>query len=38
MVLEIFKTALRLKDRHVFMKQSLGIWNVFNTFTLKKVF
>ena len=29
---------LRLRDRHVFMWQSLAILNVFNTLTLKKVF
>ena len=30
--------ALRLKDQHVFMWQSLKISNVFNTLTLKQVF
>ena len=34
----VFKLALRLRDRHVFMGQSLGILNVFNVLTLKQVF
>ena len=34
----IFKTALRLRDWHVFMWQSLEILNVFNTSDLKHVF
>ena len=34
----ISKTALRLRDRHVFMWQSLEILSVFNTFTLKWIF
>ena len=38
MVLWIFKIVLRLKDRHVFMSQSLEILNVFNTLTLKPIF
>ena len=38
MVLGIFKISLRLKDRHVFMRQPAGILNVFNTLTLKKIF
>ena len=33
MVLGIFKIALRLRDRHVFMWQSGEILNVFNTLT-----
>ena len=33
-----FKIALRLRDRHVFMWQSLGILSVFNTLTLKQIF
>ena len=38
MVLEIFKIALRLQDRYVFMTQSVEILNVFNTLTLKQIF
>ena len=38
MVLEIFKIALRLRDRHVFMWQSVKVSNVFNTLTLKQIF
>ena len=38
MVLEIFKIALRLWDRNVFMWQSLEVLNVFNTLTLKQIF
>ena len=37
-VLGIFKIALRLRDRHVFMWQSVEILNVFNTLTLKQIF
>ena len=37
-VLGIFKIALRLRDRHVLMWQSLEILNVFNTLTLKQIF
>ena len=37
-VLGIFKIAFRLRDRHVFMWQSLGILNLFNTLTLKQFF
>ena len=33
----IFKIAHRLRDRHVFMWQSLEILNVFNTITLKQI-
>ena len=38
MVLGIFKIALRLRDRHVFMWQSVKVSNVFNTLTLKQIF
>ena len=38
MVPGIFKIALRLRDRHVFMWQSVKILNVFNTLTLKQIF
>ena len=38
MVLGIFKIALRLRNRHVFMWQSVKILNVFNTLTLKHIF
>ena len=37
-VLGIFKIALRLRDRHVFMLQSVKVSNVFNTLTLKQIF
>ena len=38
MVLGIFKIALHLRDRHVFMWQSVKVSNVFNTLTLKQIF
>ena len=38
MVLGIFKIALRLRDRHLFMWQSVEILNVFNTLTLRQIF
>ena len=38
MVVGIFKIALGLRDRYVFMSQSLEILNVFNTLTLKQIF
>ena len=38
MVLGIFKIALHLRDRHVFMRQSVKVSNVFNTLTLKPIF
>ena len=38
MVLEIFKIVLHLRDRHVFMWQSVETLNVFNTLTLKQIF
>ena len=38
MVLAIFKIALRLRDRHVLVWQSLEIFNVFNTVNLKQIF
>ena len=38
MVLEIYKIVLRLKDRYVFIWQSLEILNVFFTLRLKQVF
>ena len=34
----IFKIVLRLRDKHVFIWQSRGILNEFNTLTLKKIF
>ena len=37
-LLEIFKTALRLRDQHVLMWQSLEILIVFYTLTSKKIF
>ena len=37
-VLGIFKIVHRLRDRHIFMWQSLEILNVFNALTLKQVF
>ena len=37
-MLRIFKIALRLRDQHVFMSQSVDILNVFNTLTLKRIF
>ena len=36
-VLGIFKIALRLRDQHVFMFQSLGILNVLNALILKYI-
>ena len=36
--LGIFKIALQLRDRHVFVWQSVEILNVFNTLTLKQIF
>ena len=36
-VLGIFKIALRLRDRHVFMWKSVKILNVFNILTLKQI-
>ena len=38
MVLGIFKIALRLRNRHIFMWQSKEILNDFNTLTLKQIF
>ena len=38
MVLGIFKIALRLRDRHVFMWQSVKVLNVFNLVTLIQIF
>ena len=38
MVLGIFKKALRLRDRHVFMLQSVKVSNVFDTLTLIQIF
>ena len=37
-LLGIFKIALRLRDRHVFMWQSLEILNIFNILTFNKFF
>ena len=37
-ILRIFKIALHLRDRHVFMWQSVKVSNVFNTLTLKQIF
>ena len=34
----VFKIALRLRDWHVFMWQSVKVSNVFNTLTLKQIF
>ena len=36
-MLGIFEIALRLRDMHVFMWQSLEVLNVFNTLTLKQI-
>ena len=38
MVLGIFKIALRMRDRYVFMWQSVKVLNVFNTLTLIQIF
>ena len=38
LVLGIFKIALRLRDRHVFIWHSVEILNDFNTLTLKQIF
>ena len=38
MILGIFKLALRLRDWHVFMWQSVKILNVFNSLTFKEIF
>ena len=38
MVLGTFKLVLRLRDRHVFMWQSVKILNVFSSLTLKHIF
>ena len=38
MVLAIFKIVLRLRDGHVLVWQSMEIFNVFNTVTLKQIF
>ena len=38
MVLGMFKIALRLKDRHAFMWQSLQASNALNSLTLKEIF
>ena len=38
MVLGNFEIALRLRDRHVFMWQSVKVSNVFNALTLKQIF
>ena len=37
-MLGIFKIALRLRDWHVFVWQSVKVSNVFNTLTLKQIF
>ena len=37
MILGVFKIALRLRDLHVFMSQSVKVSNVFNTLTLKQI-
>ena len=34
----IFKITLRLRDRHIFKRQPVGILNVFNTLNLKQIF
>ena len=33
-----FQNSLRLRDRHVFIRQSVEILNIFNTITLKQTF
>ena len=38
MVLVIFKIALRVRDRHVLMWQTVKVSNVFNSITLKQIF
>ena len=38
MKLGIFKITFRLRDRRVFIWQSMEILNVFNTLTLKQIF
>ena len=38
MVLGIFKIALRLRDWHISMQQSVKVSNAFNTLTLKQIF
>ena len=38
MVLGNFKIALRLRDRHVFMRQSLEILNILSALTFKPIF
>ena len=38
MILGIFEIALRLRDHHIFMLQSVEALNVFNTSTLKQIF
>ena len=37
-VLGVFKIALRLRDRYIFMWQSADILNVFSTLNLKQIF
>ena len=37
-MLGIFKVALRLRDRHVFIRQSMKFFNVFTTLTLLQIF
>ena len=37
-ILGIFKITLHLRDRHVFMRQSVEVLNVFHTLTLKQIF
>ena len=37
-VVGCFKTVLRLQDRHIFIRQSLEILNVFNLLTFKQFF
>ena len=34
----MFKIAIRLRDQHVFMWETLEIFNIFNTSTLKQIF
>ena len=38
MVQRTFKIALSLRDKHVFMWQSVKVSNVFHALTLKKIF
>ena len=37
MVVGIFKRALRLRDRHIFVWQSLEILNIFNNISIMQI-